>query len=98
MSRTTRLKNLVNLKVVDSYGCLPTNWRHSGGRAARQIAAEEAHDNYRPRPRHSSLCFPHYTSAYEDIFPSVGLWVKYTDIKFKIKPTYTNKKRRVKKK
>lgn len=96
MSRTTRLKRLINNKVVDSYGHLPTSWRSSGARDARQRAAEEAHDGYNPRKRHTCLAFPHYTSAYEDICPSVGLWEKPTHIKFKIKPKYTNKKRRFK--
>jgi hypothetical protein len=94
MSRTTRLKKLVKQQVVDPFGYLPTRFRRSGYRDAKQRAAEEAHGGYVPRSRHSCLHFPHYTSSWDDIIPSVGLWEKPTAIKFKIKPKYTNKKKK----
>jgi hypothetical protein len=96
MSRTTRLKKLVKQQAVDSSGYLPTRFRRSGYRDSRQRAAEEVHDGYKPRPRHCCMSFPHYTTSWDDIIPSVGLWEKPTHIKFKTKPKYTNKKKRAK--
>jgi hypothetical protein len=98
MSRTTRLKKLVRHKVVNHFGYIPTRFRRSGGRELRQRVAEESHDEYMPRTRHTCLQYPYYIKTWDDIVPSVGLWEFPWAIKFKIKPTYTNKKRRVKKK
>jgi hypothetical protein len=97
MSRTTRLKKLVKQQAVDSYGYLPTRFRRSGYREARQRAAEEEEEHgYKPRPRHCCMSFPHYTTSWDDIIPSVGIREKPMHIKFKIKPKYTNKKKRAK--
>jgi len=69
------------------------HWRQSGGQEARHRSAERDREleemGYKARRRHASLCFPHYTSAYADIYPSIldNKWVGHT------KPFWTRKKR-----
>jgi hypothetical protein len=92
MARTFRLKKLINQKAKDSAGCIPLHWKSSGYQEARHRSAEEKHDGYVPRPRHTCLSFPHYTSAYDDVCPSVGFWISTNSPKLRIKPIYTRKK------